>query len=85
VLCADLQGQTARVIADLSSLRGALKPQEEHAAMGVSSESGRLRVFWRQGSKLHVVEIEIREKMGMGRVLKKEDISWRWLEALGVT
>ncbi|KAI8633817.1 hypothetical protein F5Y19DRAFT_471071 [Xylariaceae sp. FL1651] len=80
VLCADLQSQSARVIADLNALRGALKPQEEPAVIGVS-ESGRLRVFWRQGTGLYVVELDIRG--GVSRPLEKEDISWRWFDAIG--
>ncbi|KAI0407616.1 hypothetical protein F4802DRAFT_620530 [Xylaria palmicola] len=84
VLCADLQAQSVRVIADLHALRGAPKPQEDPAAMGLS-ESGRLRVFWRQGTGLHVVEIETREKMGVGRCVDKEDVSWRWTDAVGAS
>ncbi|KAI0434336.1 hypothetical protein F5Y09DRAFT_267763 [Xylaria sp. FL1042] len=84
VLYADLQAQSVRVIADLHALRGALKPQEEPAIMGIS-ESGRLRVFWRQGGGLHIVEIETRERMGVGRYFNKEDVSWRWFDALGAS
>ncbi|TGJ88701.1 hypothetical protein E0Z10_g123 [Xylaria hypoxylon] len=84
VLCADLQAQNVRVIADLNTPRGALKPQEEPAVMGIS-ESGRLRVFWRQGAGLYVVEIETRERMGIGRYLDKEDVSWRWFDAIGAS
>ncbi|KAI3317990.1 hypothetical protein HD806DRAFT_526645 [Xylariaceae sp. AK1471] len=53
ILCADLQAQNLRVIADLNALRGSLKPQEEPVAMGISG-SGKLRVFWRQGAALYV-------------------------------
>ncbi|KAI0413832.1 hypothetical protein F5X98DRAFT_390426 [Xylaria grammica] len=84
VLYADLQAQNVRVIADLGALRGALKPQEEPAAMGIS-DSGRLKVFWRQGAGLYVVEIEARERMGFGRYSDKEDVSWRWFDAIGAS
>ncbi|KAI0811953.1 hypothetical protein GGR55DRAFT_688037 [Xylaria sp. FL0064] len=84
VLCADLQAQSIRVIADLNALRGALKPQEEQAVIGVSM-AGRLRVFWRQGGGLHIVEIETRERMGVGKYFNKEDISWRWFDALSAS
>ncbi|KAI0974012.1 hypothetical protein F4678DRAFT_394665 [Xylaria arbuscula] len=84
VLFADLQAQSVRVIADLNTLRGALKPQEDPAAMGIS-DSGRLRVFWRQGGGLHIVEIETRERMGVGRYTNKEDVSWRWFGAIGAS
>ncbi|KAI1271067.1 hypothetical protein F5Y07DRAFT_393048 [Xylaria sp. FL0933] len=84
VLCADLQAQSVHVIADLNALHGALKPQEEQAIIGVSM-AGRLKVFWRQGNELHIVEIETRERMGVGLYYNKEDISWRWFDALGVS
>ncbi|KAI1425702.1 hypothetical protein F5Y12DRAFT_784478 [Xylaria sp. FL1777] len=84
VLYADLQAQSIHVIADLNALRGALKPQEDPAVMGIS-ESGRLRVFWRQGAGLHIVEIETRERVRLGKCFNNEDISWRWFNALGVS
>ncbi|KAI0538133.1 hypothetical protein GGR58DRAFT_468947 [Xylaria digitata] len=49
--------------------------------MGIS-DSGRLRVFWRQGAGLYVVEIETGERMGVERYLDKEDVSWRWFDAI---
>ncbi|KAI1355231.1 hypothetical protein F5Y01DRAFT_311149 [Xylaria sp. FL0043] len=84
VLCADLQAQSIHVIADLNALRGALKPQEEQAVIGVSM-AGRPRVLWRQGDGLHIVKIETGEGMGVGTYYNKKNISWRWFDALGVS
>lgn len=55
----NLQAQSIKLISDLNTTRGALKPQEESAALSVSAD-GQLRVFWRQGPGLWCVDVRER-------------------------
>ncbi|KAH8671348.1 hypothetical protein BX600DRAFT_246753 [Xylariales sp. PMI_506] len=72
----DLQSQSFRQIADLHTTRGALKPQEEPAALSVTAD-GQLRVFWRQGPGLWCVDV--RERVAP----QKKNLREIWLEAVG--
>jgi hypothetical protein len=72
----NLQSQNVRLIADLHTTRGALKPQEEPAILSVSAD-GQLRVFWRQGPGLYCVDV--REKVEPQRT----NLRNIWLDAVG--
>ncbi|KAI1862629.1 uncharacterized protein JN550_010154 [Neoarthrinium moseri] len=72
----DLQLQSLRQIADLNTMRGALKPQEEAAALSITPD-GLLRVFWRQAQDLWCVEIK--EHL----MPQKKNLRDIWVEAVG--
>ncbi|KAI1336877.1 hypothetical protein F5Y15DRAFT_418445 [Xylariaceae sp. FL0016] len=78
VFLVDLRTRNVRQISDLNTIRGSLKPQEEPAAMTVTSE-GQLRVFWRQASGLWCVDVDTRERLPP----QKKNLRPIWMEAIG--
>jgi len=72
----DLRTQSIQQVADLHTARGALKPQEEAAALAVTAE-GHLRVFWRQGAGLWLVDA------GERVAPQKTNLRDIWLDAVG--
>jgi hypothetical protein len=73
---ADMRTRVITQVADINTSRGALKPTEEVASMGVLGD-GRLKVFWRQGPSLWVLEL----REGSSPV----KTNWRhlWQDAIG--
>jgi hypothetical protein len=69
--------QSLRVVADLNTVRGALRPQEEPAALSVAPDGHTVRVFWRQGPGLWCVDV--RERL----TPQKRNLREIWLEAVG--
>jgi hypothetical protein len=73
----DMRARSVVQIADLHMERGALKVQEEVAAMGVTPE-GRVRVFWRQGGGLWVCALAEGSQRG-----EKANLRGVWEDAGG--
>jgi hypothetical protein len=67
----NLQSRGVTAIADLNLERGALNMHEENAAIGVNQD-GQVKVFWRQGPGLWLVEI------GDGGRVSKRNLRGVW-------
>ncbi len=72
----DMWTRRLQQVADISMLRGALKPTEEHAVLA-GTAYGQARVFWRQGSGLWM--LDVRE----GRSGVKRNLSTVWQDVVG--
>jgi len=73
---ADLRARRLQLVADVNTSRGALRPSEEHAILGVTAD-GKVKVFWRQGPGLY--SLEIRE----GSSPVKRNLRGVWHDAMG--
>ncbi len=73
---ADLRTRRIQQVADINTIRGALKPAEEHAILGATAD-GQLQVFWRQGAGLW--SLNVRE----GGSNTKQNLRTVWQDAVG--
>ncbi|KAK3941892.1 hypothetical protein QBC46DRAFT_310306 [Diplogelasinospora grovesii] len=73
----DMSSRRIDPVADLDTVRGALKVSEEPAALGATVD-GRLRVFWRQGPGLWCLEIRNGEALYNSR----RNLRGLWQEAV---
>jgi WD40 repeat protein len=64
----DLKTETAELLCDVSNQRARLSPREEAAALGMSSQ-GVIYIAWKEGARLHLIEID-----GGGRQTNKMDL-----------
>jgi hypothetical protein len=67
----NLQSRGVTMIADLNMERGALHVTEEAAAIGVNQD-GQVKVFWRQGPGLWLIEV------GDGGKTRKRNLRGVW-------
>jgi len=72
----DLRARRLQLLADVNTSRGALRPAEEHAILGATTD-GKVRVFWRQGPGLY--SLDVRE----GSSPIKRNLRGVWHDAMG--